>query len=127
MCTAPGADTGNSANCDLVLQYELTDVGAYALSASPYGTYDQGGNAWERTEQYFYDLGLIVRGGSWSSDPVELAAWRMGLGGFLTEGGASGFRVASLVPEPCTALLIASGLVALGLCARRGARDGRRA
>jgi formylglycine-generating enzyme required for sulfatase activity len=27
------------------------DVGAYALSDSPYGTFDQGGNAWEWNEE----------------------------------------------------------------------------
>ena len=28
----------------------LTDVGAYTLSSSPYGTFDQGGNVWEWNE-----------------------------------------------------------------------------
>ena len=32
--------TGNSS-------YPNTDVGAYTVSASPYGTFDQGGNVWE--------------------------------------------------------------------------------
>ena len=49
-CVAPGSDTGNSANCTDAVG-ALTDVGAYALSDSPYGTYDQGGNVWEWNEQ----------------------------------------------------------------------------
>ena len=49
-CVAPASDTGNSANCDTAVN-ALTDVGAYALSASPYGTFDQGGNVAEWNEQ----------------------------------------------------------------------------
>ena len=36
----------NSVNGNAILS-ELTDVGAYAGSTSPYGTYDQGGDVWE--------------------------------------------------------------------------------
>ncbi len=39
-CVAPGSDTGNSANCWPATSPSgaLTNVGAYALSDSPYGT-----------------------------------------------------------------------------------------
>ncbi len=46
---APSSDTGNSANfygsgyTTGSNSYSLTDAGAYTESASPYGTYDQGG------------------------------------------------------------------------------------
>jgi formylglycine-generating enzyme required for sulfatase activity len=51
-CAVPGA-TPNTANCDRVMGGtwgDLTEVGAYTGSASPYGTFDQGGNAWEWNE-----------------------------------------------------------------------------
>ena len=46
----PSVDSGNSANYwdggfTHNYSYPLTDVGAYGLSASPYGTFDQSGNA----------------------------------------------------------------------------------
>jgi formylglycine-generating enzyme required for sulfatase activity len=72
----------------------LTDVGAYADSASPYGTFDQGGSVWEMTETQ------VIRGGTWALDASFLAS-----SGYLSwttvivQSGLVGFRVASLVPE----------------------------
>jgi formylglycine-generating enzyme required for sulfatase activity len=48
-CACPG-DTGNSANCDSVLG-RVSRVGAYSNAESWYGTYDQGGNLSEWTDQ----------------------------------------------------------------------------
>ena len=47
------------------------DVGAYANSASYYGTLNQAGNLWEWTDSYVSDYqdqpnSMIIRGGSWS-------------------------------------------------------------
>ena len=47
-CAAPSA-TPNTANCEVAVGGP-TDVGAYTLSASPYGTFDQGGNVSEWNE-----------------------------------------------------------------------------
>ena len=52
----------------------LTDVGAYSLSDSPYGTYDQGGNVWEWNEEIVYGSYRGIRGGSWDDDASDLAA-----------------------------------------------------
>jgi len=56
-----------------------------------------------------------VRGGAWYNDASYLAAslWYGGSSG----GGDSGigFRVASLVPEPGTIVLVMTGLAGLGL------------
>ena len=50
---------------------KLVDVGAYANSASYYGTLNQAGNLWEWTDSYVSDYqdqpnSMIIRGGSWS-------------------------------------------------------------
>jgi formylglycine-generating enzyme required for sulfatase activity len=77
----PSSDTGNSANFQDVgfttdnSLYPLTDVGAYGLSKSPYGTYDQAGNVWEYIEAIIEafantptpSLFRGLRGGSWIS------------------------------------------------------------
>jgi formylglycine-generating enzyme required for sulfatase activity len=107
-CVAPGSDTGNSANCWPATSPSgaLTDVGAYALSDSPSGTFDQGGNVWEWHEQIKYGSFRGLRGGAWGSDPYALAV------------GYVGFRVAS-IPEPSTALLVLTGLGSLALRHRR--------
>jgi formylglycine-generating enzyme required for sulfatase activity len=69
----PSNDSGNSANyfAGSFTQdesYPLTTVGAYALSTSPYGTSDQGGNAWEWTETYTSSTSTRVRrGGAFDS------------------------------------------------------------
>jgi formylglycine-generating enzyme required for sulfatase activity len=119
VCTAPSADTGNSANCNGAVGFP-TDVGAYGLSDSPYGTFDQGGNLFEWTDTIHQDssgLYRVKRGGSWHDSiygtPENLSASvRYGvLASF--EGG---FRV-TMIPEPSTTLLLAFGLA--GLAARR--------
>jgi formylglycine-generating enzyme required for sulfatase activity len=73
-CVAPSGDTGNSANCNLALGPPyLTPVGAYALSPSPSGTYDQGGNVAEWTETQV-GTERSVRGGDFFFDASYLAA-----------------------------------------------------
>ncbi|MFW6303547.1 MAG: formylglycine-generating enzyme family protein [Candidatus Sumerlaeota bacterium] len=43
---------------------EFTDSGAHVQSPSPYGTYDQGGNACEWTETKKDSASMVIRGGS---------------------------------------------------------------
>jgi formylglycine-generating enzyme required for sulfatase activity len=119
-CVAPGGDTGNSANCGAAVG-ALTDAGAYELSGSPYGTFDQGGNVWEWNEQIVSGSNRGLRGGSWNDVASYLAASNPNsYGGPTNEGGNVGFRVASLVPEPGPGLL---GMTAvLGLAASRRRR-----
>ena len=116
-CVAPGADTGNSANCNGALN-ALTDIGAYALSDSPNGTFDQGGNVYEWHEQIKFGSARGLRGGSWYFDPVILAAGYSIFDGPTGEYDKVGFRVAS-IPEPSTALLVLTGLGSLALRHRR--------
>ncbi|MEB2346775.1 MAG: SUMF1/EgtB/PvdO family nonheme iron enzyme [Deltaproteobacteria bacterium] len=102
-CVAPGA-APNTANCDNAVG-NVTDVGAYAGSASPYGTFDQGGNVWEWNEQIVSGPRRGIRGGGWGYDAGYLAASYGGVGYPPYEDGDVGFRVASPVPEPGTMLL----------------------
>jgi formylglycine-generating enzyme required for sulfatase activity len=116
-CVAPGSDTGNSANCS---SGALTDVGAYALSDSPSGTFDQGGNVFEWHEEIKFTSVRGLRGGAWNCTPSSLAASYSNSGSPAFGGDFIGFRVAS-IPEPSTGLLVLAGLGSLALRHRRRA------
>ncbi len=116
-CSGP-TSTANYANCAYSI---ATDVGSYTGSASPNGTFDQGGNVWEWNEEQVSGSNRGLRGGAWTSparNDLAAAFW-------ISNGPAGsfpnlGFRVAS-VPEPSTGLLVLSGLA--GLTLRRRLRD----
>jgi formylglycine-generating enzyme len=101
------------------------NVGSYAY-ASPYGTFDQGGNVWEWNEAVitgsYSDSYRCIRGGSYEDSPSFLrASYRPG-GSFPTdEYPELGFRV-SEVPEPATLSLLAMGGLAI-LRRRRAAKQ----
>jgi formylglycine-generating enzyme required for sulfatase activity len=119
-CAAPGA-TANTANCNFVVG-DLTDVGSYTGSASPNGTFDQGGNVWEWNEAIVNGLGIRgLRGGSGSNSPDTLAASYRESDFTTSENPNVGFRLA-LVPEPGTDLLLMTGLLGLATWRRRRAR-----
>ncbi len=123
VCAAPTA-TANRANCDFAVG-ALTTVGAYTGSASPYGSYDQGGNVWEWNEEIVFGSGRGNRGGSWGTSASTLAASSPSGGGTpSSEFVAVGFRVASpSVPPPVpigdvagpvvAALLVMTGMLAV--------------
>ena len=117
-CAIPGA-TPNTANCDYVAG-PVTDVGAYTGSASPYGTFDQGGNVWEWNETPYYS-GRGIRGGDWGTYASYLAASYPDYNAPAGEGGSVGFRVASLVPEPGPGLLGMTAVLSLAASRRRRA------
>ena len=119
-CASPGP-TPNTAACTGFFENRLlADVGSYTGSPSPFGTFDQGGNVWEWTEGR-QGATRIVRGGVYHDSPTWLAATQQGF--FEPHDDAVfgiGFRVASVIPEPSTGLLLATGL--LGLAANRRSR-----
>ena len=122
-CAVPGAGP-NIANCQHAVG-DLTDVGSYTGSASPYGTFDQGGNLFEWNEAII--LGTRgVRGGTFygqRDDTLNLAASTRRREFPTIEHWTIGFRVAS-IPEPGTGLLVMTGL--LGLACRQKRRGSRR-
>lgn len=79
--------------------YYRTPAGEFENSRSMYGTFDQGGNAWEWNDTVITSEYRGYRGGSWGDSSSILAASYRGYG-IPSGGGTSylGFRVAS-VPE----------------------------
>lgn len=91
--------------------YWRTEVGAFELSDSPYGTFDQGGNVQEWNETAGFGSSRLLRGGEWSYYYHDLRADQRTSCDPLFEGFYLGFRVAS-VPEPGSITLLVCGLVA---------------
>ena len=114
----------NAANCDEI-EFRLTDVGSYTASASPYGTFDQGGNVWEWNEALIgSDRG--IRGGGFLGTPSYLRVSRRSDAPPTYESAHIGFRVASGVPAfgvpslgPSGLLVLAASLLGFGAY-RRG-------
>jgi len=127
-CMTPVLDDGNTANCSQAVG-GLTEVGAYADSLGPFGTYDQGGNVAEWNETILDDpnnpQGLTrrgLRGGAWSTSYLNLGASFRGHSAPARELQYNGFRVAALVPEPASALCVQTAILALASLARRRRR-----
>jgi hypothetical protein len=120
-CAAPWA-FANAANCDDAVG-TVTDAGSYTRSASPAGTFDQGGNVREWSEALF-GSNRVLRGGSFTDPSSDFAASERGVSYPTNQYSDVGFRVASIhvaVPEPSTATL---GAVALALLAALRRRAG---
>lgn len=98
----PNADTGNSANFKVGANtttgdtlHPHTAVGAYLLSDSPYGTFDQGGNVAEWNETFVATGKRVRRGGDSNATALYLAgATRESIVAALESGG-TGFRLAA--------------------------------
>ncbi len=84
--------------------YYTNSVGCYIFSQSPYGSFDQGGNVWERTEAVTSHSFRVLRGGSFAYDAADLRAGGVGRAGLPTaKSYSTGFRVAR-VSDPVCAL-----------------------
>jgi formylglycine-generating enzyme required for sulfatase activity len=105
----------NSANYALTVQ-NLTPVGAYSGTTSPYGAYDMAGDVYqfEETSNFGY---RVLRGGSYNAYSFDLVSTeQIGVDPSDISNGNVGFRVASiLTPEPSTEVLaiIACGVILL--------------
>lgn len=97
----------------------VTTVGsAGPLSASYYGTYDQGGNVWEWNEaKSGGNRGL--RGASWIDELNIMPSTLINNGAPTLEDFFFGFRLASSVPEPSRAMLLLAGACASLMRRRR--------
>ncbi len=102
--------TPNSANYNGVVG-NLTDVGAYTGTTSPYGAFDMAGNVFQWNEALISGSFRGLRGGSFNISSTLLASSSRYY--FDPTSGLYniGFRVAS-VPEPSTAVL---AIMACGL------------
>ncbi len=115
LCALPGADP-NTANCGSVVG-DLTDVGSYTGSSSPYGTFDQGGNVWEWNEAII-DSTRGLRGGRFSHKPKYLEATSRNRLDPIDDKDFVGLRVAA-IPEPGVGLLVMTGILGLAAWRRR--------
>ena len=113
ICASPiGAP--NRANCNGAAGGYLTNRGSYPGSPSPYGTFDQGGNAAEWNESIAPSSGISrgVRGGAYGSGQNDLVATSFGYHPMTADTNYLGFRLA-MIPEPSTGLLVTAGLLGL--------------
>src|SRR5262249_48667727 len=113
-CSMPNSSP-NSANCQNAVP-GLEPVGSYTGSASPSGTFDQGGNLVEWNEAIFHDPYCPtcsicgIRGGSYVAPPNTLGAAYRGAGIAGYDYVDTGFRLA-MIPEPSSGVLVAAGLL----------------
>jgi formylglycine-generating enzyme len=117
--TACGAATSapNSANCFHGASSDMTSVGSYTGSASPYGTYDQGGNMVEWVETNSAARGRTDRGnrgGSWIAGSFALEGSFREFSDPRAASDSLGYRLV-MIPEPSTGLLVLAGLLGLGI------------
>jgi len=97
-----------------------TEVGAYLLASSAYGTFDQGGNLWEWNERVMSTSYRGVRGGSWAPGAGAYDLWastRLLLYPSYV-GDSVGFRLAGsldtgAIPEPATVSLLGIAVAAM--------------
>jgi formylglycine-generating enzyme len=100
----PPAGGSNSANYNKVVG-NLTDVGAYTGTTSPYGAFDMGGDVFQWNEALMSGSFRVLRGGSFLDASNGLVSSFRGNFDAFGEIDVSGFRVAS-VPEPSTGVLV---------------------
>jgi formylglycine-generating enzyme required for sulfatase activity len=103
---------------------DLSDVGAYTNTTSPYGAFDMGGNVWQWNEELITTFNSAYRGrrgGSFSNviaGPENMrssARWDYDP---RSNGYSIGIRVAS-VPEPNTGILTIAACVIIWFWRRR--------
>jgi formylglycine-generating enzyme len=125
-CATPTA-TANRANCNNAVG-DLTIKGSYTGSASPYGTFDQGGNVFEVTDTISFGADRVARGGSYAFAASGAAAGSPNNAFTTTEAATLGFRLV-MIPEPGTGLLLIAGLLGLAYrqrrCRRAASRTGQ--
>ena len=103
--------TPNSANILPSGPVNLTDVGAYTGTTSPYGAYDMGGNVWQLNEALISGSSRGLRGGSFDDySLILLSSYRNYFAPADENDVLVGFRVASIVPIPEPSSLVLATL-----------------
>ena len=95
----------NHANFSPGGPFNLTDVGAYTGTTSPYGAFDMAGNVFQWNEALISGSFRGLRGGSFNDNATRLQSSARGTLNPTDEDNRFGFRVASTIPEPSTAVL----------------------
>ncbi len=117
-----GFAVNGTTTIDVPNENGLTDVGAYLLAASQFGTFDQGGNVWEWTENLSTSGNeRLQAGGSYADGYSDyMIALQQGVGQppDAANNSAFGFRIAS-VPEPSSLSLLVLGMLIGALTLRR--------
>ena len=105
-CSAP-TSTPHRYNCSRAVN-DVTPVGAYSGTPTPYGTFDQGGNVLELIETPL--AFRFMRGGTYRTSFTDFESGVT----FVSPGEReyAGFRLAA-IPEPGTGLLLLFGLASL--------------
>lgn len=119
-------DGGNNANFgtySIGSPYYRTEVGEFENSASAYGTFDQGGNVSEWTERIMNETSdsasRRLMGGSYGSPAFTMLGASLGSFPPNNRSFYCGFRVVQAVPEPSSIIVLAGGLMLLGVRRRR--------
>jgi formylglycine-generating enzyme len=102
----------------------LTDVGAYTGTTSPYGAFDMAGNIFQWNETWMSGVSRGVRGGAFNVNFVGMHSSARVPSESSFEFNYFGFRVASTIPEPSSVLLGAFALAALAALGWRRAHRG---
>jgi formylglycine-generating enzyme len=112
----------NSANYNYAVG-NLTDVGAYTGTTSPYGAFDMGGNVAQFNESLIAGFARTVRGGSYDFGSGNLLSSSRGGAAQPTGERDVGFRLVNIpsgyVPEPSSLVLAALGFIGLAWRLRR--------
>lgn len=123
---ATGSDTapapvggGTAAGTAVYNSAASTPVGVdNAGGLSAYGTRGQNGNVYEYLENGAFFGSVYAIGGSWNNPATDFLNF-YNLDASSGDQSGNGFRVASIVPEPASALLLFSGAAAISLLRRR--------
>ena len=94
VCSTPTA-TPNRANCGNAVG-TVVDVRSYTDSASPYGTFDQGGNVREWSDDLLTPSARTVRGGPFGQPAFRTSAEFVNTNNAANEIDSNGIRLASL-------------------------------
>jgi len=121
--SSTGTNNANFAASSVIMApHYRTEVGAYASSPSPCGTFDQAGNVWEWTEGITAE-GRMLRGGAFNSSGDERFVPYLVNNQYdhmspSFSDSDIGFRIVEL-PEPATLSLLALGGMAALIRRRR--------